>query len=33
MSNHKSGEVPVACTAKVCKMDEPREAVGQADDA
>ena len=28
MSDHKSGEVPVACTAEACKMDEPREAVG-----
>ena len=33
MSDHKSGEVPVAYTAKACKMDEPREAVGQDDDA
>ena len=33
MSDHKSGEVPVACTTEVCKMDEPREAVEQVDDA
>ena len=32
MSDHKTGEVPMTCTAKACKMDESREAVGQADD-
>ena len=33
MSDHKSGKVPVAYTAEVHKMDEPRETVEQTNDA
>ena len=32
-SDQKSGEVPVARTAEAYKKDEPREAMGQVDDA
>ena len=32
-SDHKSDEVPVACTAKVDMKNKPQEYIGPADDA